>query len=138
MGCLSLKVLYKMDQTSPSPPKQQKWNGFVSKFAQAHDDWQQNNSGKIPTDMQKREIAQRILFPNGMPGPLGVASEGNPDLSDTNTSPNTNADTNVLESTNRAQINSVPERTEGTQRGVDGLHILQDIKEELSKNRFPY
>ena len=59
---------YKMDQTSPFPPEQQKWNGFVSKYGQALDDWQQNNSGKIPTNMQKREIAQEILFPNGMPG----------------------------------------------------------------------
>jgi hypothetical protein len=57
-----------MDRTSPFVPEQQKWNEFVGKFGQALDDWQQNNSGKIPTDMQKREIAQGILFPNGMPG----------------------------------------------------------------------
>jgi len=57
-----------MDRTSPFPPEQQKWNGFVSKFGQALDDWQQNNNGKIPTDMQKRKIAQGILFPNGIPG----------------------------------------------------------------------
>ena len=48
---------------STSLPDQQKWNGFVSKFGQALDDWRQNNNGKIPTDMQKREIAQEILFP---------------------------------------------------------------------------
>ncbi len=59
---------YKMDLTSPFPPEQQKWIGFVSKFGQALDDWQQNNNNKIPTGMQKREIAQGILFPNGMPG----------------------------------------------------------------------
>ena len=59
---------YKMDLTSPFPPEQQKWNGFVSKYGQALDDWQQNNSGKIPTNMQKREIAHGILFPQGAPG----------------------------------------------------------------------
>ena len=48
---------------STSLPDQQKWNGFVSKFGQALDDWRQNNNGKIPTDTQKREIAQGILFP---------------------------------------------------------------------------
>ena len=59
---------YKMDRTSPSPPEQQKWNEFVSKYGQALDDWQQNNNGKIPTDMQKREIAPGILFPHVAPG----------------------------------------------------------------------
>ena len=59
---------YKMDLTSPLPPEQRKWNAFVSKYGQALDDWQQNNNGKIPTDMQKREIAQGILFPNGAQG----------------------------------------------------------------------
>ena len=61
---------YKMDHASPFLPEQQKWNEFVSKYGQALDDWQQNNSGKIPTDMQKREIAQGILFPNGTSGPI--------------------------------------------------------------------
>ncbi|MGA2936144.1 MAG: hypothetical protein ABSF52_03485 [Syntrophobacteraceae bacterium] len=59
---------YKMNNASPSLPEQQKCNGFVSRFGQALEDWRQNNNGKIPTDMQKREIAQEILFPNGMPG----------------------------------------------------------------------
>ena len=59
---------YNMDRTSPFVPDRQKWNEFVGKYGQALDDWQQNNSGKIPTDMQKREIAQGILFPSGMPG----------------------------------------------------------------------
>jgi hypothetical protein len=59
---------YTMDRSSPFPPEQQKWNEFVSKYGQALDDWQQNNGGKIPTDMQKREIAQGILFPNGTSG----------------------------------------------------------------------
>jgi hypothetical protein len=59
---------YKMDHTSPFLPEQQKWNEFVSKYGQALDDWRQNNTGKIPTDMQKREIAQGILFPNGISG----------------------------------------------------------------------
>ncbi len=58
---------YKMDHASPFLPEQQKWNEFVSKYGQALDDWQQNNSGKFTTDMQKREIAQGILFPNGAP-----------------------------------------------------------------------
>ncbi len=89
---------YKMDDASPFPPEQQKWNGFVSKYGQALDDWQQNNNGKIPTDMQKREIAQGILFPKGMPTPLGVAAEGNPNFSESNTGTNANSDTNVLES----------------------------------------
>jgi hypothetical protein len=64
---------YKMDRTSPSPPEQQKWNEFVGKFGQALDDWQQNNNGKIPTDMQKRGIAQGILFPNGTPNQPATA-----------------------------------------------------------------
>jgi hypothetical protein len=58
---------YKMDFSSPLLPEQ-KWNEFVSRFGQALEDWRQNNNGKIQTDMQKREIAQEILFPNGMPG----------------------------------------------------------------------
>jgi hypothetical protein len=87
---------YKMDRTSPFLPEQQKWNGFVSKYGQALDDWQQNNSGKIPTDMQKREIARGILFPNGTPNqpatapsapgksgqPLQAAPGDNPENSD--------------------------------------------------------
>ena len=64
---------YKMDRTSPSPPEQQKWNEFVSKYGQALDDWQQNNNGKIPTDIQKREIARGILFPNGTPNQPATA-----------------------------------------------------------------
>ena len=64
---------YKMDDSSPFPPDQQKWNGFVSKFAQVFDDWQHNNSGKVPTDMQKREIAQTILFPSPPSPPAPVA-----------------------------------------------------------------
>ena len=87
---------YKMDRTSLSPPEQQKWNEFVGKFGQALDDWQQNNNGKIPTDIQKREIAQEILFPNGTPNqpatappasgksaqPLQTAPGDNPENSD--------------------------------------------------------
>ena len=99
---------YKMDQTSPFPPEQQKWNGFVSKYGQALDDWQQNNSGKIPTNMQKREIAQEILFPNGMPGqpllpawasPTSAETAENPSPGDTNTTKNINADPNMVDST---------------------------------------
>ncbi|MGA2404328.1 MAG: hypothetical protein ABSG91_21940, partial [Syntrophobacteraceae bacterium] len=71
---------YKMDDSSPSPPEQQKWNGFVSKFAQALEDWQQNNSGKIPTDMQKREIAQGLLFPNGPPGQQQASVQAGPTI----------------------------------------------------------
>jgi hypothetical protein len=56
---------FKMDGQSPFSPEQQKWHSVVSRFGQAIEDWQQNNSGKIPTDMQKREIAQGILFPQG-------------------------------------------------------------------------
>ncbi len=59
---------YGLESSSPFMPEQQKWNGFVSKYGQAIEDWRQNNSGKIPNDMQKREIAQGILFPNGAPG----------------------------------------------------------------------
>jgi hypothetical protein len=87
---------YKMDRASPFLPEQQKWNGFLSKYGQALDDWQQNNSGKIPTDMQKREIARGILFPNGTPNqpatapsasgkpgqPLPAAPGDNPENSD--------------------------------------------------------
>ncbi|MFZ0932087.1 MAG: hypothetical protein WAN11_26040 [Syntrophobacteraceae bacterium] len=116
---------YKMDQTSPSPPEQQKWNEFVSKYGQALDDWQQNNNDKIPTDMQKREIAQGILFPNGTAGRLGMAAtEGNPNFSDKNTRTNTNAETNVLESYGKPDLaDSVSQRTEDAQRDVDGLHV---------------
>ncbi len=64
---------YKMDRTSPFLPEQQKWNGFVSKYSQALDDWQQNNSGKIPSDVQKKEIARGILFPNGTPNQPATA-----------------------------------------------------------------
>jgi hypothetical protein len=60
-------TLYRIMPESPLLADQRPWTGFVSKFAQALDEWQQNNSGKIPTDMQKREIAQGILFPNGPP-----------------------------------------------------------------------
>jgi hypothetical protein len=68
---------FKMDGRSPLLPEQQKWNSFVSGFGQAIEDWQQNNSGKIPTDMQKREIAQGILFPNGAAGQKqGAAQAG--------------------------------------------------------------
>jgi len=59
---------YKMDLTSPFPPEQQKWNGFVSKYGQALNDWQQNNNNKIPTDMQKREIARGYFFQTGRRG----------------------------------------------------------------------
>ena len=69
---------YKMDFTSPFLPEQQKWIGFVSKYGQALDDWQQNNNNKIPTDMQKREIAQGILFPNGMPGQQQASVQARP------------------------------------------------------------
>ena len=55
--------LYQVTPESTSLPDLQKWNGFVGKFGQALDDWRQNNNGKIPTDMQKRELARRILFP---------------------------------------------------------------------------
>ena len=69
---------YKMDFNSPFLPEQQRWIGFVSKYGQALDDWQQNNNGKIPTDMQKREIAQGILFPNGMPGQQQASVQARP------------------------------------------------------------
>jgi hypothetical protein len=59
--------LYQVIPESTSLPDQQKWNGFVSKFGQALDDWRQNNNGKIPTNMRKCEIAQGILFPNAAP-----------------------------------------------------------------------
>ncbi len=93
---------YKMDDSSPSATEQQKWSGFASKFAQAIDDWQQNNSGKIPRDMQKREIAQGILFPNGTPRALSAGTEGNPSYKDTNTSTNTLTGTNVVDSNGKA------------------------------------
>jgi hypothetical protein len=60
--------LYRIMPESPLLTDRRAWTGFVSKFAQALDDWQQNNNGKTPTDMQKREIAQGILFPKGTPG----------------------------------------------------------------------
>jgi hypothetical protein len=102
-----------MDCTSPSLPEQQKWNEFVSKFTPALDGWQQNNSGKIPTDLQKREIAQEILFPNGAPEPFGGATEGDPRRSDTNTGTNTNGDTNLLESAgNLVQTDKAQDWTE--------------------------
>jgi uncharacterized protein YjaG (DUF416 family) len=74
----TVSPFYKFDLTTPVPPEQQKWNVFVSRFAQALDDWQQNNSGKIPTDMQKREIAKGILFPNGLPGQQQASVEAGP------------------------------------------------------------
>ena len=114
---------YKMDRSSPFPPDQQKWNGFVSRFGQAMDDRRQNNDEKIPTDMQKREIARGILFPNG---PTSVGAQppqaamstfhdwdaapaqassspeavaiNNPPQQDTNTGRNINTDTNVVNS----------------------------------------
>ena len=76
-GASAESPFYKMDPASPFPPEQQEWNRFVSKFGQALDDWQQNNSGKIPTDIQKRDIARGILFPNAAPGsppPLPAAT----------------------------------------------------------------
>jgi hypothetical protein len=123
---------YKMDLTSPSPPEQQKWNVFVGKFGQALDDWRKNNNGKIPTNMQKREIGQGILFPNAAPGsppPLAAATSAvvqpptpaaadagfcrdgaippgvgaiNPVPEDANTSSNNNTDTNVLKSNGKS------------------------------------
>lgn len=69
--------LYRIMPESPLLTDQRVWTGFVSKFAQALDDWQQNNNGKIPGDVQKREIAQGILFPKGAPGqPLQPAQAG--------------------------------------------------------------
>ena len=117
--------LYQVTPDSPSLPDQQKWNGFVSKFGQALDDWRQNNNNKIPTDMQKREIAQGILFPKVAPGsppplaaapPAGISTlrdrdaspaqaSGSPEAdainnqlpNNTNTSRNLSTDTRVLE-----------------------------------------
>src|SRR5208283_5216982 len=109
---------------STSLPDQQRWNGFVSKFGQALDDWRQNNNGKIPTDTQKREIAQGILFPqppeqqaNQEGSPVEISALRDRDAAsaqasdsseagaiknqppeDTNTSKDPNADTNVLSS----------------------------------------
>ena len=65
--------LYRIMPESPLFTDQRAWTGFVSKFAQALDDWQQNNNGKTPTDVQKREIAQGILFPKGAPGQPALA-----------------------------------------------------------------
>ncbi len=113
---------------STSLPDQQKWNGFVSKFGQALDDWRQNNNGKIPTDTQKREIAQGILFPQPpeqQANPAGPSAETstlrdrdaspapapdspevgaikNQPLEDTNTSRNNNADMDVLDSNGKS------------------------------------
>jgi hypothetical protein len=64
---------YGLDSTSPFQPEKQKWNSFVSKYGQAIEDWRANNNGKIPTDMQKREIAQGILLPNPPSPPATVA-----------------------------------------------------------------
>ncbi len=75
---------YKMDRTSPFVPEQQKWNGFVSKYGQALDDWQQNNNGKMLTDMQKREIARGILFPNGEPGQRQIPTQAGAPVANTN------------------------------------------------------
>ena len=58
---------YKMDHASPLLSRQQKWNEFVGRFGQAMGDWSQNNGGKIPSIPQEREIAQQILFPQGVP-----------------------------------------------------------------------
>ena len=62
-----------MDRALPFVPAQQKWNEFVGKFGQALEDWRQNNNNKIPTDIQKREIARGILFPNGTPNQPATA-----------------------------------------------------------------
>jgi hypothetical protein len=58
---------YKMDHASPLLSEQQKWNEFVGRFGQAMGDWRQNNGGKVPFIPQEREIAQQILFPQGVP-----------------------------------------------------------------------
>ena len=71
-------LLYQVMPESASLPDRQKWNGFVSKFGQALDNWRQNNNNKIPTDMQKREIAQGILFPQSheqLASPAGPSAE---------------------------------------------------------------
>ena len=120
--------LYQVMPDSTSLPDQQKWNGFVSKFEQALDDWRQNNNGKIPTGMQKREIAQGILFPrlpeeqanparppaevsalrdrDALPAPATDTREAgaikNQPPEDTNTSRNNNADTSVLDSNGKS------------------------------------
>ncbi|MGA2404010.1 MAG: hypothetical protein ABSG91_20265, partial [Syntrophobacteraceae bacterium] len=74
--------LYRIMPESPLFTDQRVWNGFVSKFGQALDDWQQNNNSKIPTDMQKREIAQGILFPNGAPNQSATAPASPGDYTD--------------------------------------------------------
>jgi hypothetical protein len=58
---------YKMDQASDRVFEQQKWNEFVGRFGQEIGDWRQNNGGKTPSLLQEREIAQQILFPQGVP-----------------------------------------------------------------------
>lgn len=58
---------YKMDHASPLLIEQQKWNEFVGRFGQAMGDRSQNNGGKTPSIPQEREIAQQILFPQGVP-----------------------------------------------------------------------
>ncbi len=60
---------YGMDRTSHLPAGNDKWNDFAGQFLQAVDSWSQNNGGKTPDDTQKREIAQQIAFPNGLPEP---------------------------------------------------------------------
>jgi hypothetical protein len=69
---------YKMDHASPLLFEQQKWDEFVGRFGQAMGDWRQNNGGKILSIPQEREIAQQILFPQGVPaqGPQASAWTG--------------------------------------------------------------
>ncbi len=115
---------YKMDRTSPFLPEQQKWNGFVSKYGQALDDWQQNNSGKIPTDMQKREIAQQILFPKGTPArdaqPESAADSFN-EGSDSDAAPAV-----ALDSPEAATIKNPPLEDTNTGRDADaGKDMLE-------------
>ncbi len=66
---------YKMDHASPLLFEQQKWDEFVGRFGQAMGDWSQNNGGRTPSIPQEREIAQQILFPQGLPaqGPPAYA-----------------------------------------------------------------
>lgn len=54
---------FRMDTDSGFPAGQKLYNHFVGTFGNAIDTWQQNNQGKVPTDMDVRGIAQDILFP---------------------------------------------------------------------------
>ncbi|MGA2027100.1 MAG: hypothetical protein ABSH17_08535, partial [Syntrophobacteraceae bacterium] len=67
---------YKMDHASPLLFELQKWHEFVGRFGQAMGDWRQNNGGKTPSIPQEREIAQQILFPQGVPAQGPPASGG--------------------------------------------------------------